>query len=71
MILFLITEGGEGRKGAGNSAVFVARNRFAVLMKNQNKILIKNMANETTKSVGCPEAVTDMFFSGVGRGKLS
>ena len=42
----------EAKRGQGSSAVFVARNRFAVLDKNHNQILIKNLQNEVTKK--CP-----------------
>jgi len=57
----------DGRRGSGTAAVFVARNRFAVLVKSQNKILIKNMNNDTTKTLTCPEPTREMFFAGVGR----
>lgn len=41
----------EAKKGLGGSAVFVARNRFAVLDKNHNQVTIKNLKNEVTKKV--------------------
>uniref|UniRef100_A0A0E0LYG5 Uncharacterized protein n=1 Tax=Oryza punctata TaxID=4537 RepID=A0A0E0LYG5_ORYPU len=39
----------EAKKGAGGSAVFVARNRFAVLEKSRNQVLVKNLKNEIVK----------------------
>jgi coatomer protein complex subunit alpha (xenin) len=63
-------ESQESRRGAGLAAVFVARNRFAVLDKNR-QILIKNFQNEVTKKIVVPPPTspTDyMFFAGtVGR----
>ncbi|XP_008484211.1 coatomer subunit alpha-like [Diaphorina citri] len=47
----------DGKRSTGISAVWVARNRFAVLDRNHT-ILIKNLKNEVTKkmsSVGCEE----------------
>ena len=52
------------KRGSGLAAVFIARNRFAVLDKNR-QILIKNFANEVTKKVAPPNPSTDgMFFAG-------
>ena len=59
----------EPRRGAGAGAVFVARNRFAVLDREANLIAIKNLRNETTKAVPSPLAVTDAIFS-AGTGRL-
>lgn len=57
----------EAKKGSGSSAVFVARNRFAVLDKAHNQILIKNLRNEVTKKVTPPGATTDaIFYAGTG-----
>lgn len=44
------TESQETRRGAGMAAVFVARNRFAVLDRS-SKVTIKNFQNEVTKVV--------------------
>lgn len=58
----------EPRRGAGAGAVFVARNRFAVLDREANLIAIKNLRNETTKAVPSPLAFTDaVFYAGTGR----
>ena len=52
----------------GGSAVFIARNRFAVLDKSSNMLLIKNLQNEITKKCACPPgAPTDaIFYAGTG-----
>ena len=54
----------EPRMGLGIAAVFVARNRIAVLDKSNN-ILIKNLHNDLTKRFSPPEQGVDgMFFAG-------
>jgi len=57
-------EASEGRRAAGLAAVWVARNRFAVLDKQQN-VLIKNLKNEVTKKVQTP-ACDMIFYAGTG-----
>ena len=54
------------KKGAGNSAVFVARNRFAVFSPASQQIDIKDLTNSTTKTVKPPLGTTDVFFGGTG-----
>ncbi len=57
----------EPKRGAGTSAVFIARNRFAVLDKGSNQIVIKNLNNEITKKAPSPCATTDaIFYAGTG-----
>ncbi|CAK0784913.1 hypothetical protein CVIRNUC_008118 [Coccomyxa viridis] len=58
----------EGKRDVGGSAVFIARNRFAVLDKSSNQLLIKNLQNEITKKCACPPgAPTDtIFYAGTG-----
>ena len=58
----------ECKRGLGTSAVFVARQRFAVLDKNR-QILIKNFQNEVTKKCAPPHASTDCLFP-AGTGQL-
>lgn len=54
----------EGRRASGVKTVWVARNRFAVLDKQQN-VVIKNLKNEVTKKVQAPPC--DMiFYAGTG-----
>ncbi|CAI5484716.1 unnamed protein product [Closterium sp. Yama58-4] len=60
-------EAPEAKRGAGTSAVFVARNRFAVLDKSHDQIVIKNLRNEVTKKCPPPVASTDaIFYAGTG-----
>lgn len=58
----------ECKRGLGTSAVFVARQRFAVLDKNR-QILVKNFQNEVTKKCAPPYASTDYLFT-AGTGSL-
>ena len=55
-----------GVKGPGHSALFISRNRFAVLDKTLNQLLIKDSRNETTKQIKFPptQITTDMFYAG-------
>ncbi|KAF5951481.1 hypothetical protein HYC85_009425 [Camellia sinensis] len=46
----------EAKRGMGGSAVFVARNRFAVIDKSSNQILVKNLKNEIVKKSSLPIA---------------
>jgi coatomer protein complex subunit alpha (xenin) len=58
-------ETSESNRGAGNFAVFVARNRFAVLDKSRH-IVIKNFQNEVTKKITPPNGTADgLYFGGV------
>ena len=54
------------KKGQGNSAVFVARNRFAVFTQSSQQVDIKDLTNSTTKSIKPPPGTTDVFFGGTG-----
>ena len=57
----------EAKRGPGGAAVFIARNRFAVLDKGGNQILVKNLRNEVTRQTPCPLPVTDnIFYAGTG-----
>ena len=57
----------EAKKGTGTSAVFIARNRFAVMDKSANEILVKNLRNEITKKTPAPVPGTDnLFYAGTG-----
>ena len=57
----------ELKRGAGLAAVWVARNRFAVLAKGR-QILMKNLENTVTKKVPIPNnlAVDNIFYAGTG-----
>lgn len=56
----------ESKRGMGNSAVFVARNRFAVLNVLSQTIDIKDLANNVTRSFKPPVGTTDVYFGGTG-----
>lgn len=53
----------DGKRSHGNSAVWVARNRFAVLERGQ-AIVVKNLSNEKTKKIQYD--CDDIFFAGTG-----
>jgi coatomer protein complex subunit alpha (xenin) len=54
----------EGKRSSGVTAVWVARNRFAVLDRNHS-IVIKNLKNEVTKKVQTPNC-EEIFYAGTG-----
>ncbi|KAE8448229.1 hypothetical protein EG329_009659 [Mollisiaceae sp. DMI_Dod_QoI] len=56
----------DTKRGQGNSAVFVARNRFAVFNASNQQIDIKDLANSTTKTIKPPTGTTDIYFGGTG-----
>ncbi|CAL1377289.1 unnamed protein product [Linum trigynum] len=56
----------EAKRGAGGSAVFIARNRFAVLDRSSNQVLVKNLKNEVVKKSGLPIATDAIFYAGTG-----
>ncbi|KAA8910869.1 hypothetical protein TRICI_004012 [Trichomonascus ciferrii] len=53
-------------QGNGDQAVFISRNRFAVLQKNKQVIEIRDLANSITKTVKCPITTKDILFGGQG-----
>ncbi|KAL7617104.1 hypothetical protein Lser_V15G00638 [Lactuca serriola] len=56
----------EAKRGVGGSAVFVARNRFAVLEKSTNQVLVKNLKNEIVKKSALPVVTDAIFYAGTG-----
>lgn len=54
------------KRGQGNSAIFVARNRFAVFTQSSQQIDIKDLSNSTTKTIKPPPGTTDVYFGGTG-----
>ncbi|PWA72470.1 coatomer subunit alpha-3 [Artemisia annua] len=56
----------EAKRGVGASAVFVAWNRFAVLEKSTNQVLVKNLKNEIVKKSDLPVATDAIFYAGNG-----
>merc|ERR1719500_1811722 len=57
-------EAAEGKRSSGLSAVWVARNRFAVLDKSHS-LVVKNLKNEVTKKVATPSC-DEIFYAGTG-----
>lgn len=54
----------EGRRSSGLAAIWVARNRFAILDKNHT-ILVKNLKNEIVKKIQLTNC-EDIFYAGTG-----
>ncbi|KAK4702638.1 coatomer subunit alpha, partial [Phenoliferia sp. Uapishka_3] len=61
----------EGKRGTGSSAIFVARNRFAVLDKVAQTIEIRDLDNAITKTIKCPVQTNDIFYGGTASVLLS
>lgn len=53
-----------GMRGKGTSAIFVARNRLAVLDKVGQNIEIRDLNNSLTKSIKCPAQTNEIFYGG-------
>ncbi|KAJ1983510.1 hypothetical protein H4R34_001235 [Dimargaris verticillata] len=49
------------KRGSGASAVWLSRNRFAVLDQTRQQILVKDLSNATAKTIQCPTVVNDIF----------
>ena len=61
----------DGKRGSClGPAVFLGRNRFAVLDRHQRQIVIKNLNNETTKRVSPPAPNVDAILDGGASGRL-
>ncbi|KAF6161820.1 hypothetical protein GIB67_008581 [Kingdonia uniflora] len=56
----------EAKIGTGGSAIFVARNRFAILDRSNNQVLVKNLKNEIVKKSTLPIATDAIFYAGTG-----
>ncbi|KAJ2782487.1 hypothetical protein H4R18_002239 [Coemansia javaensis] len=54
-------DAGQARRGAGSCAIWTGRNRFAVLDKAAQQILIKDLSNQTTKTINAPAGVEAIF----------
>ncbi|GJJ15119.1 hypothetical protein Clacol_009394 [Clathrus columnatus] len=61
----------DGKRGAGASAIFVARNRFAVLNKTTQTIEVRDLSNSITKTIKPPAQVNDIFYGGTASLLLS
>merc|ERR550532_1358249 len=55
----------DAKRSSGLTAVWVARNRFAVLDRTHS-LVIKNLKNEVTKKVSTPPNVDEIFYAGTG-----
>ncbi|CAA6669873.1 unnamed protein product [Spirodela intermedia] len=62
--LLMIPKGWKERPRA--SAVFLGRNRFAVLDKTTNEAVVKNLNNEVVKKCALPLAADAIFYAGAG-----
>jgi coatomer subunit alpha len=61
----------NGKRGnCMGPAVFLGRNRFAVLDRHQRQIVIKNLNNETTKRVQPPVPNVDALMDGGASGRV-
>ncbi|KAI8321442.1 coatomer protein alpha subunit [Martensiomyces pterosporus] len=56
-----VSDAGQARHGSGSCAIWTGRNRFAVLDKGAQQILIKDLSNQTTKTIKTPVAVEAIF----------
>lgn len=54
------------KRGYASAAVFVARNRFAVFSVATQQVDIKDLQNNTTKTVKPPAGTVDIMFGGTG-----
>ncbi|THH00976.1 hypothetical protein EW026_g1619 [Hermanssonia centrifuga] len=54
----------EGKKGSGQAAIFVARNRFAVLNKTSQLIEVRDLSNSVVKSIKPPVQTNEIFYGG-------
>ncbi|KAG8992071.1 hypothetical protein FRB95_004072 [Tulasnella sp. JGI-2019a] len=61
----------DGKRGQGSSAIFVARNRFAVLDKTAQNIEIRDLSNSVTKTVKPPVQTNEIFYGGTASLLLS
>lgn len=67
----LSESGSVGKRGQGTSAIFVARNRLAVLQKTSQTIEVRDLSNNVTKTINCPQPTNEIFYGGTGSLLLS
>jgi len=61
----------DGKRGSClGAAVFIGKNRFAVLDRHQRHIIVKNLQNETSKRVAPPVHNVDGLLDGGTSGRL-
>ncbi|KAI8140852.1 coatomer protein alpha subunit [Fennellomyces sp. T-0311] len=56
----------DSKRGEGQTALFIARNRFAVFDKAGQQVQIRDLSNNPTKSFKTPGQVNDIFYAGTG-----
>jgi coatomer protein complex subunit alpha (xenin) len=56
----------DTKRGSGKSAVFVAKNRFAVFTPTNQQVDIKDLSNSTVKTIKPPTGTSDISFAGHG-----
>ncbi|KAF8649608.1 hypothetical protein AX16_005698 [Volvariella volvacea WC 439] len=61
----------DGKKGSGQSAIFVARNRFAVLNKATQIIEVRDLSNSVVKTIKPPVQTNEIFYGGTASLLLS
>ncbi|KAG6854100.1 hypothetical protein C0991_010514 [Blastosporella zonata] len=54
----------DGKKGNGQSSIFVVRNRFAVLDKAKQIIEIRDLSNSVVKAIKVPVVTNEIFYGG-------
>ncbi|WFD30062.1 hypothetical protein MSPP1_001076 [Malassezia sp. CBS 17886] len=60
----LAESGSVGKRGQGASALFVARNRFAVLQRTTQRVELRDLANNIVKTITLPDATQEIFHGG-------
>ncbi|CAL9228610.1 unnamed protein product [Arabidopsis halleri] len=56
----------DAKKGIGNSAVFISRDRFAVFEKSTNQVSVMNLRNKLVMKVVLPRPTDAIFYAGTG-----
>lgn len=54
----------DGKRGSGHAAIFVARNRFAILNKTTQLIEVRDLSNSIVKSIKAPVQTNEIFYGG-------
>ncbi|KAF9010173.1 coatomer subunit alpha-2 [Cyathus striatus] len=54
----------DGKRGSGQSAIFVARNRFAILNKTSQQIEVRDLSNSVVKMIKAPVQTNEIFYGG-------
>lgn len=54
----------DGKRGSAHSAIFVARNRLAVLQKTNQLIEVRDLSNSVVKTIKPPIQTNEIFYGG-------